>query len=199
MVNILNENGHMSGPLIKWISGECRFTCLFSCIHTFPSDFTHRCLSAPESDGGVASKAARHDNTPILHHATLNSPTPTPLLREWANATLASRSWKDALVTAANVRISSPFILISFMGLMLLVWSSSLPNLPFIGPYVNAWKGLSASRMRPSVFTQWQTSWHGKCRTRGQSGFSVSDRTYEADGIYVTILCQNLNLIAARN
>ena len=35
----------------------------------------------------------------------LNSPTPTPLLREWTKATLARHSWSDALVTAANVRI----------------------------------------------------------------------------------------------
>jgi hypothetical protein len=34
---------------------------------------------------------------------------------------------------------------------------------------------------------------------KGKHGFSVSDRAYEAGGIYVTILCQNLNLIATRN
>ena len=39
-------------------------------------------------------------------HKTLNSPIPTPLLREWAKATLAKCSWKDALVATANVRIS---------------------------------------------------------------------------------------------
>ena len=39
-------------------------------------------------------------------HEVLNSPTPTPLLREWANATLTGCSWEDALVAASNVRIS---------------------------------------------------------------------------------------------
>jgi hypothetical protein len=38
----------------------------------------------------------------MLH---LNSPTLTSLLREWAKATLARRSWKDALVAAASVSI----------------------------------------------------------------------------------------------
>ena len=41
-------------------------------------------------------------------HATLSSPTPTPLLREWAKATLARGSWKDALVAATGVSIFFP-------------------------------------------------------------------------------------------
>ena len=97
----------MSGPISEWISGEFMFTRFFSCIQAFPSDFTHRCLSAPESDGGTALKAARHDNAPVLHHVTLDLPTPAPLLSEWAKATLARCSWKDALLAAASVSIYS--------------------------------------------------------------------------------------------
>ena len=41
----------------------------------------------------------------MLHHVTLNSPTPAPLLNEWAKATLARRSWKDALLVATSVSI----------------------------------------------------------------------------------------------
>jgi hypothetical protein len=58
---------------------------LFACIQAFPLDFTRRCFCAPDSDGGAA---AQHDNAP------------TPLLREWAKATLARPSWKDALIAA---------------------------------------------------------------------------------------------------
>ena len=40
-----------------------------------------------------------------MPRATLNTATPTPLLREWAKATLASSEWKDALSVAASVSI----------------------------------------------------------------------------------------------
>jgi hypothetical protein len=105
LVNTFDEEVYMSGPITAWISGEFVFTCLFSCIETFPLDFTHRCLSAPKSGGGTDLKAARHDDGPMLHHVTLNLPALTSLLREWAKSTLARRSWKDALVAAASVSI----------------------------------------------------------------------------------------------
>ena len=76
------------------------------CVRNPSTDFTHKYLSAPESDGDAASKAARHDNAPMIHHVTLNLPTSIPLLGEWAKATLASGEWKDALVAAASVSIS---------------------------------------------------------------------------------------------
>jgi hypothetical protein len=78
----------------------------FLCVRNFSADFTHRSLSAPESDGAAASEAVRHGNAPILHHVTLDSPTATPLLGEWAKATLASGEWKDALAAAVSVSIS---------------------------------------------------------------------------------------------
>ena len=88
----------MSEPITEWISGEFTLTRLSSYVQVFLSDFTHRCLSAPE--GG-----------------TPNSPTPTPLLREWAKATLAGRSWKDALVVSASVSVF--FALVPLVGLTL--------------------------------------------------------------------------------
>ncbi|KAF8553290.1 hypothetical protein OG21DRAFT_1267989 [Imleria badia] len=57
------------------------------------SDFTHRYLSASESD------ANRHRSLLMLQ-ATFNSST--SILNEWAKATLASRSWKDSLVAAVD-------------------------------------------------------------------------------------------------
>ena len=65
------------------------------CIQSRP-DFTQRCLSTPENNGDPAQH---------LHAATLHAGT--PLLREWAKATLPYCSWKDALVTAVSVSISS--------------------------------------------------------------------------------------------
>ena len=62
----------------------------------FRPDFTQRCLSTPEDNGDPA----QHVNAATLHAAT-------PLPREWAKATLSSCSWKDALVTAVSVNISS--------------------------------------------------------------------------------------------
>ena len=45
--------------------------------------------------------------------------TPTPLLREWAKAKLAHYSWKDALLSAVDVRL--PFALVSTCGAHALV------------------------------------------------------------------------------
>ena len=59
-------------------------------------DFTQRCLSTPEDDGDPA----QHSNAAMPH-------TATPLLREWAKATLSYCSWKDALVSTVSVSISS--------------------------------------------------------------------------------------------
>ena len=59
-------------------------------------DFTQRCLSTPEDNGDPP----RHVNAAMLHAST-------PLLREWARATLSYCSWKDSLVTAVSVSISS--------------------------------------------------------------------------------------------
>jgi hypothetical protein len=86
----------------------CVYLFVFvACIQAFPSDFTRRCFSAPGTGGGAP---AQHDNA--MPHATLDLPIPTSLLREWAKATLARISWKDALIAAAGV---STF-----------VWSSTL-------------------------------------------------------------------------
>ncbi|KAF8554675.1 hypothetical protein OG21DRAFT_1508679 [Imleria badia] len=75
MLNTVDEAVYMRGPLIEWVS-----------------DWTHRYLSAPQSEGDAASNSAQHYETP----------TPTPLLREWAKATLANGEWQDALVSTAS-------------------------------------------------------------------------------------------------
>ena len=86
LVNTYEEGVYTSGTIIKWISGELTF-CLFVAAHQlFVSDFTQRYLSIPQNK--------------------LLTTDPTPFLREWAKMTLASRSWRDALVTAVDVSIS---------------------------------------------------------------------------------------------
>ena len=94
MMRELEGEVYMSGPMTEWVSGELLPVCLPS-IRPFWSDFTHQCLSAPGSDGNAP--------TP---HASLNSPTPTSLLREWAKAKLIRYSWSDALLSADSVSIS---------------------------------------------------------------------------------------------
>jgi hypothetical protein len=105
-------------------------------VPNFSPDFTHRYLSAPESDGDAALNSA-----PTLL-ATFDSWTPTPLLREWAKATLVSGEWKDVLVVTASVSI--PF----FSGTpheldTLMVCSLHVPESQSIGSYVNVWKQLT--------------------------------------------------------
>ena len=79
---------YISGSMTEWVSGELMFYLFLLCIQAFPPDFTHRCLFAPESNGNAVSMAAQRDNAPMLHHVILDSPTPTPFLREWAKETI---------------------------------------------------------------------------------------------------------------
>ncbi|KAF8552626.1 WD40 repeat-like protein [Imleria badia] len=89
LLNTFDEDVDSSQPIIsEWVS-----------------DFTHRCLSTSESN------ATRHGNPPVLQ-VPLDSQISTALLREWAKATMAGRSWKDALVTAAGVSISFGFYML---------------------------------------------------------------------------------------
>ncbi|KAF8552627.1 hypothetical protein OG21DRAFT_1498291 [Imleria badia] len=97
LVNTIGEDVDSSQPILTdWVS-----------------DFTHRYLSASKSD------ATQQVNPSVLQDP-FNSSTSTAVLREWAKATLASRSWKDALVAAVGVSISfrsSSYILREFDAL----------------------------------------------------------------------------------
>ena len=98
-------------------------------------DFTHKYLSAAESDDDMASDTAQHKQAPTI----IGSWTPAPLLREWAKATLASGEWKDALVAAASVGIF--FCSGTPRGIdAVMICSSHFPELQYIGSYVNVWK-----------------------------------------------------------
>ena len=98
LVNTYEVEVYTSETIIEWISSKLT-SCLFAAAHQpFVSDFTQRYLSAPESED-------HNLLTTTLNAATLRT-EPTPLLKEWAKATLASRSWRDALVTAVDVSIS---------------------------------------------------------------------------------------------
>ena len=100
VVNTYEEEVYTSGTIIEWISGELTF-CPFAAVHQpFVSEFTQHYISTPESDD--------HNllTTTLGTDAAAPRTDPTPFLREWAKATLASRSWRDALVATVNVSIS---------------------------------------------------------------------------------------------
>ncbi|KAN0097093.1 hypothetical protein V8E55_001539 [Tylopilus felleus] len=80
MVNSFDEEVYTSKLITKWVS-----------------DFTHQCLSAPESDSDAVSTST--EEVTVLA-------TPTPLLREWAKAKLAHYSWKDALLSAVDLIVA---------------------------------------------------------------------------------------------
>ncbi|KAF8555063.1 TPR-like protein [Imleria badia] len=82
MVKTFRQEVYMSETLTKWIS-----------------DFTRRCLSTLVGGSDKASKAAPNDKLPTLH------PTSSPLLQEWARASLMCSPWKDALIAASGVNI----------------------------------------------------------------------------------------------
>ena len=74
---------------------------LFAAVHQpFVSDFTQRYLSTPESDD------QNFLTTTLGTNVATPRTDPTSFLKEWAKATLASRSWRDALATAVDVSIS---------------------------------------------------------------------------------------------
>ena len=90
IVSTVDEDVYTTESIRNWVSGKLRYPVPPPCVRHFATDFLQRCLSTPE----------RSDDT-ILH-----SPSPTPLLREWAKSKLAGGSWRDALVAAVNVSIS---------------------------------------------------------------------------------------------
>ena len=100
MVNTYEKEVYTSGTIIEWISGGFTF-CLFAAAHQpFVSESTQRYLSTPAGDDDNLLTTTLGTNVAMFHTDS------TPLLREWAKATLASRSWRDALVTAVDVSIS---------------------------------------------------------------------------------------------
>jgi hypothetical protein len=128
MVNTLDDAVYMSGPLIKWVSGEFMFNPFdYRAFEPLRIDCTHRYLSAPECDSEMISNSAQHREMLSL----------TPLLREWAKTTLAVSEWKDALVAAASVSIS--FCSGTPLSIdRVLVCSSHFQGSQSIGSYVNA-------------------------------------------------------------
>ena len=100
LVNTYEEEEYTNGTLIEWISGEL-ICCLFAAApQPSVSDFTQRYLSTSESDDQNFLTTGSGTNVATPHT------DPTLLLREWAKATLASHSWRDALVTTVDVSIS---------------------------------------------------------------------------------------------
>ena len=89
LVNTYEEEVYTNGTIIEWISGELTF-CLFVAAHQpFVSDFTQCCLSTPESDD--------HDllTTTLGTNAATPRTDATPLLREWAEATMVCELGED--------------------------------------------------------------------------------------------------------
>ena len=91
LLDIANKDVYMTGPIVTWVSGKSCYPVPPLCIQHFATDFLNRYLSTSESTRDTA----------------LHSPSPTPILREWAKSTLTGGSWGDALVSALNV--STPF------------------------------------------------------------------------------------------
>ena len=92
LLNIVNtvDKDVMAEPIVTWISSKLCYSAPPLCIRHVATDFLQRCLSTPESSV---------DTSP-------NTPTPTPLLRQWAKLKLTGGSWTDALVAALTVSIS---------------------------------------------------------------------------------------------
>jgi tetratricopeptide (TPR) repeat protein len=89
--------------------------------------------------GDLDESIATHEEALRLTAYGLDSPTHTQFLKEWARATLAGGSWKDALVVAADVNTSFYFGTPHCID-TLMVCSSQFPESQFIGSYVNVWK-----------------------------------------------------------
>ena len=91
IVNTIDKDVSMTGPVVIWVSGKSCYPAPVLCIRHFATDFLERFLSTPESKVD----------------ATVHLKSLTPLLREWAKSKLRGGSWRDALVASWNV--SMPF------------------------------------------------------------------------------------------
>ncbi|KAF8119879.1 hypothetical protein EV363DRAFT_1378598 [Boletus edulis] len=91
LVDTFGDDVCTNGSMVEWIS-----------------DFTHKCLSSPEINNATSETIP--NNNVSMRRATLDPQIHTPLLRVWVKATLAKRSWKDALATASSVFIVPRFI-----------------------------------------------------------------------------------------
>ena len=95
--------------------------------------------------GSTTPDATHHTSGPMPH-------TNLSLSREWARATLASRSWTDPLVSAVVVSASLFYVSRRFDTFGLVFTAPKAP--PFIAPYMNASKRPSALRTCPRVSTK---------------------------------------------
>ncbi|KAF8551251.1 hypothetical protein OG21DRAFT_1512971 [Imleria badia] len=82
MTDLFNTEVYFSNELTQWVS-----------------DFTQRCLAMPESFDFIHWSRV----TPQSDDDAISEPS--PLLKEWAKATLIDGSWIDALTTSVSVRI----------------------------------------------------------------------------------------------
>ena len=121
LLDIANKDVYMTGPIVTWVSGKSCYPVPPLYTQHFATDFLNRYLSTSES----------------TRDTTLHSPSPTPILREWAKSKLTGGSWRDALVSALNV--SSPFVLVPPRS----------PDTPWSGVYNPAIHDLLGS-LRPS-------------------------------------------------
>ena len=104
LLDIANKDVYMTGPTVTWVSGKSCYLVPPLYTQQFATDFLNRYLSTSES----------------TRDTTLHSPSPTPILREWAKSKLTSGSWGDALVSALNV--GTTFVLKALVRLTL-CWS----------------------------------------------------------------------------
>ena len=98
LLDIANKDIYMTGPIVTWVSGKSCYPVPPPYIQHFATDFLQRCLCTPESSIDA-------------------TPSPVPILREWAKSKLTGGPWRDALVAALNV--STPFVLVPLVGLTL--------------------------------------------------------------------------------
>ncbi|KAF8129259.1 hypothetical protein EV363DRAFT_1220403 [Boletus edulis] len=91
LVDTFGDDVCMSGYMAEWIS-----------------DFTQKCISSPEINDATLNTIPNINVS--MRHATLEPQTHIPLLGVWVKATLAKRSWKDALATASSEFVVARFI-----------------------------------------------------------------------------------------
>ena len=101
MANTVDEDVYRTGSIVTWVSGKLCYPIPLTCIRYLAIDFLQKCLSTPETSVDT----------------TLDSLTPTPLLREWAKVKSTGCSWRDALAATPDVSIS--FVLVLLIGLTL--------------------------------------------------------------------------------
>lgn len=105
MEHTIDEGVRANKLIIDWLAGELRCRAVEQSIHSLPSEFTHRYITALQRMGDVVSDADKRDEAVTAYSITspLTPSNPNSVLTEWARIMLIGGSAHETLSAAVKV------------------------------------------------------------------------------------------------